>query len=200
MEKPEFIIVPPMARIPQIPPQQVAGNRRVYIAPTFNPLSTSQYSPAPRQQTPKPNVFLHMAPTLTRIPIPQQQQSPARSWQRYHVHPEENDVVIALPPLIRLSSHPPKVPGEWKGLDTPRPLSPVQRATQLSPIGGMQRDVFTGSSQSRGIPDTPPYSIPGYFPVRADRQEPGVGETLMGCAVLLIVSIVVLIFLYYISS
>src|SRR3989440_6084720 len=40
MENPQPDIVPPMARIPQVPPQQVAGNRRVYIPPTFRRRTT----------------------------------------------------------------------------------------------------------------------------------------------------------------
>ena len=33
MEEPQPIIVRPIIRVPQVPPQRVAGNRRVYIAP-----------------------------------------------------------------------------------------------------------------------------------------------------------------------
>jgi hypothetical protein len=200
MKKPKFIIVPPMARIPQVPPQQVAGNRRVRLDPSFNRSSTSRASPVAGPHIPRLNRFLYLAPKSTRISTLQQQHSPARPLQKPVLSPEEHDVVIALPPLIKLPSNPPKMLWEQQGLDTPRSLSLVKRPAQLSTSKDMPRDFSPGTARSRGIPDTPPYSIPGYFPARSNGQEPGVGETLLGCAVLLVVSIIVLILLYYLSS
>ena len=51
---------------------------------------------------------------------------------------------------------------------------------------------------SPGIPVTPPYSIPGYFAKGEEEgNEPGLGETLMGCGMLLLMGLVVVAVLYY---
>jgi hypothetical protein len=50
-----------------------------------------------------------------------------------------------------------------------------------------------------GVPRTPPCSIPGYFTSKTTLREAGVGEALLGCGMLLLVSMLVLALLYYLS-
>jgi|GEM_PF-4336541 len=140
---------PPMARIPQIPPQQVAGNRRVYVAPKIVQPSTLR-STAPRQRKPAPGYY---TPQFV---------SPAR--QHWAAQPEP------LP-------------------ETPRPRLLV--LNPLSPAAGEP------SAQTRFVvsrPRTPPYRIPSEWRREA---EPGISETLLGCAILLLIAIFALAIAYF---
>src|SRR5437660_9738322 len=63
MEEPQPNIVPPMVRIPQVPPRQVAGNRRVYIPPTFRRVTTPVYRPVQQGVPETPGLLsLQMSP------------------------------------------------------------------------------------------------------------------------------------------
>lgn len=119
-EQSQPIFVPPMARIPQIPPWQVAGNRRVYGTPP---------------ETPRPQLF---APT----------------------------------PL------------------SPCAGEPTAQTDSICRGGGLLRPPVSFAPPAR----TPPYCIPGEW--RRD-AEPGIGETLLGCAVLLLIVVFALIVGYF---
>ena len=130
-EQSQPIFVPPMARIPQIPPWQVAGNRRVYGAPKpdqlASPYNPAQYwveQPVPPPETPRPQLF-------------------------------------ALTPL------------------SPCAGEPLAQTGAIGRGGG-----FAPPAR------TPPYCIPGEWRREA---EPGIGETLLGCAVLLFIVVFALI-------
>ena len=78
MEEPQPIIVRPIVRVPQVPPQQVAGNRRVYIAPALNRLPVPLYTYLPLPQAYTQNRFVYIPPRL-KPPSNLQQSS---VWQR----------------------------------------------------------------------------------------------------------------------
>src|SRR2546429_6345996 len=96
MEEAQPNIVPPMARIPQVPPQQVAGNRRVYIPPTFRRVTTPANRRVPRPYITNRHVYI--SPPLTRLPahqnLPLWQQTTQTSDE--HIAP-----VIKLPAKMR---------------------------------------------------------------------------------------------------
>jgi len=76
----------------------------------------------------------------------------------------------------------------------------MQRDTEWSPEGGIGEDRLIRPSYP-GIPVTPPCSIPGYFVKdKAKRSEPGFGETLMGCGMLLLIGVLVVAVLYYLAT
>ena len=183
MENPQPNIVPPMARIPQVPPQQVAGNRRVYIPPTFRRVTTP-----PNRFVPRPYIVhrhVYIAPSLTRLPA--YQYSPL--WQQMTQTSDEHIApVIKLPAKLRKPLMQQGVP------ETPGLLS-----AELSPIREIQPDFLIRTSQM-DIPATPPYSIPGYLASEVECQGPGVGETLLGCGMLFLLGIIALVILYYLAT
>lgn len=183
MDKPQPSIVPPMARIPQIPPQQVAGNRRVYIPPTFRRATAPAYRAVPRLYTQNRHVYI--APPLTRLPA--HQYSPVA--QQVMQMPDGQ-----IAPAIRLPINLHKPLMQQRVPETPGLLS-----LQLSPIREIQPDMPVRTSQM-GIPTTPPCSLPGYFTAEVKRQEPGPGETLLGCGILLLIGVVALVILYYLAT
>ena len=183
MEEPQPNIVPPMARIPQVPPQKVAENRRVYIPPTFRRVTTP-----PNRRFPGPYIVhrhVYIAPSLTRLPA--YQYSPL--WQQMTQTSDEHIApVIKLPAKLRKPLMQQGVP------ETPGLLS-----AELSPIREIQPDFLIRTSQM-DIPATPPYSISGYLASEVERQEPGVGETLLGCGMLFLLGIIALAILYYLAT
>jgi hypothetical protein len=48
--------------------------------------------------------------------------------------------------------------------------------------------------------DIPPHSAPHYLACKARDREPRVAEALLGCAILLVIGILMLMFLYYLSA
>ena len=179
MDKPQPSIVPPMARIPQVPPQQVAGNRRVYIPPTFRRAATPANRTVPQTYT--QNRHVYTAPPLTRLPA--HQHSPI-SQQVMQMPDRQIAPAIRLPVNLRKPLMQQRVP------ETPGLLS-----SQWPPIREIDPDM-----PHMGIPITPPCSIPGYFPTEAKRQEPGPRETLLGCGILLLIGVFALIILYYLAT
>jgi len=79
------------------------------------------------------------------------------------------------------------------------PETPGLLSLELSPIREIQPDFLIRAPQM-DIPATPPYSIPGYLASEVERQEPGVGETLLGCGMLLLLGIIALAILYYLAT
>lgn len=83
--------------------------------------------------------------------------------------------------------------------ETPRPFVMFSDTGQFSPIQETPTNIFLHTS-SMGLPATLPKSLVGFSPSNVKRREPGVGETLMGCATLFLVGIILLAILYYIAS
>jgi len=79
------------------------------------------------------------------------------------------------------------------------PETPGLLSLELSPIREIQPDILIRTSQM-DIPATPPYSIPGYLASEVEREEPGVGETLLGCGMLFLLGIIALVILYYLAT
>lgn len=52
----------------------------------------------------------------------------------------------------------------------------------------------------RAIPRTPPCSIPGYYIAKPEREEPGVGEMLLGCGILLALCVAVVAVLFFLVT
>ncbi len=52
----------------------------------------------------------------------------------------------------------------------------------------------------QAIPRTPPCSIPGYYTSKSRREEPGVGEMLLGCGILLALAVAVLTVLFFLIT
>src|SRR5207253_2006563 len=68
MEEPQPIIMRPIVRVPQVPPQRVAGNRRVYIAPSLKRLPMPLYTYLPLPQAYTQDRFVYIAPRLKLPP------------------------------------------------------------------------------------------------------------------------------------
>lgn len=83
--------------------------------------------------------------------------------------------------------------------ETPRPFPIFSNTCQFSPIQETPMNVFLYPSPM-GKPATVTKSLVGYSPSRVERRAPGVGETLMGCATLFLVGIILLAILYYIAA
>ena len=169
MQKPEPIIVPPMAHIPQVPPQVVAIRRRVYVPPALY-RQTSQ-----ARQTTAPLQFSSLI----------QLQRPNRS--------------AYIPPEIRYM--PTAEPSSWLSHplpETPRPFPLSSDTGQFTTIQKTPTNVFRPVARM-SMPSALPHSLAGYTPSSVRRPDPGVAETLLGCATLFIVAILVLTILYYLA-
>ena len=175
------IIVPPMARIPQVSPQVAARKRSVYIAPVLHRLPTT-----PRQFSPSP-----MVPPA--LPLPPVSPLP---------QPYRPNRLVYIPPEIHRDAAQQQSPSYTYFLpQTPMPLPPYGEIDQLSPINDMMRNVSPYTS-SMGIasPGAIPGSLPGYYSISKRRPDPGLGETLLGCASLLFLGVIVLVLLYYLAT
>ena len=169
MQKPEPIIVPPMAHIPQVPPQIVAIQRRVYVPPTLYRQANQMRQPATPLQF-SPLAQLHR---------------PNRS--------------AYIPPEIRYA--PATEPSSWLSRslpETPRPFPLTCDTGQFASIQKTPTTVFRPATKM-SMPSALPHSLVGYNPSSVRRPDPGVAETLMGCATLFILGIVVLTVLYYLA-
>ena len=82
--------------------------------------------------------------------------------------------------------------------ETPRPFPILSNTGQLSPIRKTSANFFQHTASIK-IPTSVPVSLVGYSPSSVKRRDPGVGETLMGCATLFLVGIILLAILYYIA-
>ena len=75
--------------------------------------------------------------------------------------------------------------------ETPRPFLILSDTGQFSPIQETPTNISLHTSPM-GMPATVTKSLVGYSPSSVKRREPGVGETLMGCATLFLVGIILL--------
>ena len=131
------------------------------------------------------NRYVYIAPSLTRLPA--YQYSPL--WQQITQMPDEN-----IAPVIKLPANLHK-PLMSQGV----PETPGLLSLELSPIREIQPDILIRTSQM-DIPATPACSIPEYLLSDVKRQEPGVGEALLGCARLFLIGIIFLLILYYLAT
>ncbi len=72
---------------------------------------------------------------------------------------------------------------------------PILKLTTAS----VARPEITDQSSHAGLSRTPPFSIPGYFTSKTTPRDVGVGEALLGCGTLLLISVVLLAILYYLA-
>ena len=132
-----------------------------------------------------------IVPPIVRIPQVSPQVAARKRW-------------VYIPPDIRrdtISQQSPSYPSYTYFLpQTPRSFPLYGATDQLSPVDDMMRNVSPHTS-SMGIPSTDaiPRSLSGYYTISERRAGPGIGETLMGCASLLVLAIVVLVLLYFLS-
>lgn len=149
MEKSQPTFIPPMARIPQVPPQQIAGNRRVYVSPRIS------------------------RPAAPRFVVP----SRPVSSQEISSGQDMADRLWPAQPLM--------LP------QTPRPQqisfnTPVRKAAAAS----------AKTQHVTAVPRTPPLRIPATPHHRLHRAGPSAGEILLGCALLLLMSVLALAIMY----
>lgn len=173
-------VVPPGVRVPQVPPQYVTTQRRVYVVPSVTKLLLPDQLP----QTPMPGQpttqqrRTYVAPSITFIALPQRVEQTPR-------------------PQFFSGKVPTSAPsaGQQPPMDTLLPQTPMPSA-----------NVFTSGvydislpAQPKSFPGRPPISIAGSRSTQKSQSEYGIGETLMGCAVLIAIAIIALVVLYYIS-
>lgn len=188
MEHFQSIIVPPMAYVPQIPSQQVADNQDVYVP--YQPLTPPvlPYTPLPLRLSPGRQQSSYLASTRNR-------QFLLRRAQTFHSAVIASNDDIYPFPILKLPATPkpplniPPMPGS---LNYNHQLCPP------TPISGMQSHIVRQATMTR-FPKTPPCSIPGYFPRASREREPGIGETLLGCGILMLIGIALLVILYYLT-
>jgi len=108
--------------------------------------------------------------------------------------------LVYIPPEIRHVQVTEQSPWLTRPMpETPRPFPLFSNTGQFSPIQETPMNVFLHTSPV-GMSATFPKSLVGYSPSSVKRREPGVGETLMGCATLFLVGIILLAILYYIAA
>lgn len=173
-------VVPPAMRVPQVPPQFVTTQRKVFIVPSVTAMSLPDELPrTPMPGQPKQQPRTYVAPSVTFISLPQRiEQTPRPQFF--------SGKVPTYVPSIR-----PQPP-----MDSTLPQTPMPSAHTFT--SGVYN--ITMPVPQRRFPDRPPLSIPGSRSTSESRTEPGVSETLMGCAVLIVLAIFMLAVLYYIST
>ncbi|MGI9057793.1 MAG: hypothetical protein ACR2H5_04375 [Ktedonobacteraceae bacterium] len=132
-----------------------------------------------------PSLYRRLATPLQYSPLP----PPYRPYRLVYIPPEIRHVqgTERSPSL----AHP--MP------ETPRPCLMLNDTGQFSPIQETPPHISLPTSPME-MPATVPKSLVGYSPSSVKRREPGVGETLMGCATLFLVGIILLTILYYIAA
>jgi hypothetical protein len=136
-----------------------------------------------------------IVPPIVRIPQVSPQVAVGKRW-------------VYIPPEIRRDATSQQSPSysSYRSYtyflpQTPRPLPLYGTTDQLSTVDDMMRNVSPHTS-SMGIPPgtgSIPRSLSGYYSISERRPDPGMCETLMGCASLLFLGIMVLVLLYYLS-
>jgi hypothetical protein len=188
MEHFQPIIVPPMAHVPQIPLQQVAGNQYVSMPHQLLTPPVLPNTPMPLTLSPGRQRSSYLASTRNR-------QFLLRRVQTFHPAAIASDDDMRTFPILKLPATPkpplyiPQMPGV---------LNHNHQLCPLVPISGMQSHIVRQASMT-GVPKTPPCSIPGYFPRSSKEREPGIGETLLGCGTLMLIGIALLAILYYLT-
>ncbi len=178
-------VVPPVMRVPQIPPQFVAPQHRIFIVPSVTALSLPDELPRtpmpgqPVQPVQPTQQSTFVAPSVTFLSLPQHiEQTPRPQFF-------SGKVPIYVPSARQ---QPP--------MDTMLPQTPMPSANGYS--SGIYHIALPAPSKS--FPTRPPMSIPGSRSNSESRTGPGISETLMGCAVLIVLAIFILATLYYIST
>ncbi len=176
-------VVPPGVRIPQVPPQFITTQRRVYVVPsTTKILLPDQLPQTPMPGQPTQQQRTYVAPSITFISLPQQvEQTPRPQFL--------SGKVPTYAPTYAPSA------GQQMPMETLLPQTPMPSA-----------HVFTAGvyevslpAQPNSFPSRPPVSIAGSRSTQRGQSEYGIAETLMGCAVLMAIGIIALVVLYYIS-
>jgi hypothetical protein len=176
------LIVPQGARAPQVPLQYVTTQRRVYVAPSLTKISPPDQlpqTPMPGQPTRQRRTYV--APSITIIALPQGvEQTPRPQFFSGKV------------PTYAPTSAP---SGEQPPMDALLPETPMPSANAFT------SGVYDISlpAQPKGFPSRPPVSIAGSRSTQKSQSEYGIGETLMGCGMLIAIAIIALVLLYYIS-
>jgi hypothetical protein len=186
MEHFQPIIVPPMAHAPQITSRQVADNRNVYMPHQQQTLPILPNTPLPLSLSPGQQRSSYLASTRNHQFLLRRAQTfhPAAfaSADDTHTFP-----ILKLPATPKSPLYIPQMPGS---------LNYNHQLCRPAPISDMQSHIVRQASIT-GVPKTPPCSIPGYFPRTSKDREPGIGETLLGCGILMLIGIALLAILYY---
>ncbi|MHB8598674.1 MAG: hypothetical protein ACYDER_17895 [Ktedonobacteraceae bacterium] len=172
-------VVPPVMRVPQGPSQFFAPQHRVFFVPSVTAISLPDELP----RTPMPGQpaqqSTFVAPSVTFLSLPQHIEQTPR-------------------PQFFSGKVPTYVPSARQQLpmDTTLPQTPMPSAQAFT------SDIYNISMPvpSKSFPTRPPVSIPGSYSTYEGRTEPGISETLMGCAILIVLAIFILAALYYIST
>ena len=189
MEHFQPIIVPPMAHAPQITSRQVADNQNVYVPhQQMQTLPMLPYTPVPLSLSPGQQRSSYLASTRNHQFLLRRAQTfhPAAfaSADDTHTFPP-----LKLPAIPKSLLYIPRMPGS---------LNYNHQLCRPTPISSMQSHKVRQASMT-GVPKTPPCSIPGYFPRTSKDREPGIGETLLGCGILMLIGIALLAILYYLT-
>ncbi len=175
-------VVPPVMRVPQAPSQFFAPQHRVFFVPSVTAISLPDElprTPMPGQPAQPTQQSTFVAPSVTFLSLPQHiEQTPRPQFF-------SGKVPIYVPSARQ------QLP-----MDTMLPQTPMPSAQAFT------SDVYNISMPvpAKSFPTRPPVSIPGSYSTYGGRSEPGISETLMGCAVLIVLAIFILATLYYIST
>lgn len=181
-------VVPPIMRVPQSPSQFFAPQHRVFFVPSVTAIS--------------------LPDELPRTPMPGQPVQPAQPVQPT---PQTTFVApsvtfLSLPQHIEHTPRPQffsgKVPIYVPTARQQLPMDTTLPQTPMPSANGYSSGIYNISLPvpSKSFPTRPPMSIPGSYSTYEGRTEPGISETLMGCAVLIVLAIFILAALYYIST
>ena len=174
-------VVPPSPamQVPQVPPQFVTTQRRMFIVPSVTAMSLPEELPrTPMPGQPIQQSRTYVAPSVTFISLPQQiEQTPRPQFF-------SGNVPTCVPSI---KQQPP--------MDSMLPQTPMPSAHTFT--SGVYN--ITMPVPPKSFPGRPPISIPGSRSTSESRTEPGVSETLVGCAVLMVLAIFILAVLYYIA-
>src|SRR5207247_6367860 len=99
--------------------------------------------------------------------------------------------------IATIQRYPVSQQGIQTSLPQPPSISP-RLPPHMFPAAG-QRHISTRSFYIRP-PNMPRYAAQQHRPDKARSEGPGVGETLLGCGMLLVVGILMLMLLYYLSA
>ena len=146
-----------------------------------------------------------LPPAKLRLPqIPPQQAEEARRRYLPAAIPQPVSWQNAQqPPIARTPeySFPDEQHTTWQGTPrTPMPqfFSTIGAQPPQTPPITLQQKIYTRAPHPRyqSISGRP---ILRYIPSKAKQKEPGLGESLLGCGVLLVIGILILALLYYLS-
>lgn len=175
-------VVPPVMRIPQVPSQFITPQHRVFFVPSVTAIS--------------------LPDELPRTPMPGQPAQPTQ--QSTFVAPSVT--FLSLPRGVEQTPRPQffsgKVPIYVPSARQQLPMDTMLPQTPMPTANGYSSGIYNISMPvpSKSFPTRPPVSIPGSYSTYEGRTEPGISETLMGCAVLIVLAIFILAALYYIAT